>query len=102
MDGVIVNVADMTEQPLPGIKELSGLFPDITPDDNRPDPYIVPVKWLENNVLRVSFSWRVKEYEDNENDRIYGEYEYNANTQEYKLMSGTGIRYPDIYEMPVE
>jgi len=89
-DGVIVDVTNMTEQHLPGIAELAPLLPDTTPDDNRPDPYIVPVQWLENHTLQVSFSWRVKESVNDEDNRIHGEYEYNADTYEFSLMDEAG------------
>ena len=90
MHGLVIDTMDMSEQPLPGVMLLAPLFPDTTPEEYRPDAYIVPEMWLDNHTLLVSFSWRVIEDVNDEDNRIYGAYEYNADTNEFTLIENSG------------
>ena len=83
MDGLIVDTMDFSEQSLPGMPMLAAFFPDTTPDDNRPDPYIEPLFWLDDTTLTIEFSWLVKEDIGVESNRIQGEYIFYADTGEF-------------------
>jgi len=78
---LILDTEDFSEQHLPGSELLLPFFPEAIPDDNRPDPYTVPQKWLSNNTILVSFQWTVKDT----GEPITGEYIYDVYNGKFTL-----------------
>ena len=84
VDALYVDTKDFSAHTLPGLFELSPLFPDIPPDDNRPDPQIIPQYWENEHTLVVSFSWIPKQ----ESERFYVSYAYDVITGSFDIRMG--------------
>ena len=87
VDAMIVDTKDMSEYSLPGLFELSHLFPEFSPRSERADPYIIPEYWLNDHTIIVAFSWVPASGLSPEKDRLEGKYQYDANTQELTVIS---------------
>ncbi|MCL2817714.1 MAG: hypothetical protein FWD39_04945 [Clostridiales bacterium] len=87
-DAFVVDTVNMSLHALPGLARLAPLFPDAAPEENRPDPEIIPQKWLDETTVEVNFSWYSPESPlSGGNDRFSGSYLYNVETGELTVKS---------------
>jgi hypothetical protein len=80
---LVVDTIDMSQNQLPDLAELTALFPDFPPNNNRPDPYVIPQQWLDEVMIEVKFSWYSdNESIDSEHGQFSGLYVFNVQTGE--------------------
>ena len=86
VDAMLVDTKDMSEHSLPGLFEISRLFPEFSPREDRPDPYLIPEYWIDNHTIVVAFSWVPESGSSLESDRIEIKYQYDINTEELTVI----------------
>jgi len=87
VDAILVDTKDMSEHSLPGLFEISQLFPEFSPNEDRADPYIIPEYWMDDHTIVVAFSWTPSPDLSPESERIEIKYQYDTNTEELTVSS---------------
>ena len=77
-EGIILDLTDMSQQTLPGIAELSPMFPTMN-DFPYLHPFIIGQEW-ENNTIFVFITWFTLDSTGEIENSYYGKYVYNITT----------------------